>query len=157
MKKDKRSTLIFVSSVYFLLLFSVLFLRYGREINISFEAISERFNNYVNLTPFDTIDNYVKAVRNGNISRTVFVWNIVGNLVLFLPMGIILPKIFKRLSAWYRTLSVILCLITLIEVLQLFIGVGSLDVDDIILNFTGSVAGYVLYAVTKPRHKRKRK
>ena len=157
MKKENKSTLYLIFFVYCLFLIMVLFLRSGREVNVSPEAIRERFDTYVNLTPFGTIDNYVKALRNGNLSRTVFLWNIVGNLVLFVPMGMFLPHLKKRLSGCIRCLGNILLIIVLIEALQLILGVGSLDIDDVILNFTGSVVGYVIYLIFRPRKRRKRK
>ncbi len=157
MKKGNKTTIGLIFFAYCLFLIMVLFLRSGREIDVSPEAIQERFGTYANLTPFDTIDNYVRAVRNGNISRNVFLWNIVGNLVLFVPMGMFLPHLKKRLSKGVRCLVNILLIIVLIEALQLILGVGSLDVDDVILNFTGSVVGYVIYLIFRPRKKLRRK
>lgn len=93
----------------------------------------------VNLVPFRTI-----AAFFGHFSMDIFLVNIVGNIVMFMPWGFGLTLLWKRKQ---RVLSIVLHSLALpvfIETCQLFIG-RSVDVDDLILNFAGSCLGAALY------------
>lgn len=99
----------------------------------------------VNLIPFRTILRFIR-----HFDADLFGVNIVGNIVMFIPWGFGLVLLWKK----YRKIRVILALslsLTLfIEICQLFIG-RSVDVDDLILNFTGSCLGAGLYFLLKKR------
>ena len=136
--------LIFISYLAFLIM--ILFVRYGVDLSLSFDAIRERVDSFSNFTPFFTISNYYRAYSIGNISKTVFVYNIVGNLLLFLPMGYLLPCVSKHKRA-LKTLPALLIILPLVEVIQLMTGLGRFDVDDMILNLSGAVTGYLLYLI----------
>lgn len=70
---------------------------------------------------------------------------IVGNLLMFIPMGIMLPLVFKNINK--KNIFVIAILITLlIEILQPIVG-RSFDIDDIIMNFIGSIIGYLAVTI----------
>lgn len=73
--------------------------------------------------------------------------NLVGNVVVFIPLGFLLPHAFKRLRGFLKTLSVSLLIILFIEGGQLLTGVGEFDVDDILLNALGALIGYIFYAI----------
>ncbi len=98
----------------------------------------------VNFTPFHTIKIYLRHAFDADILRV----NIVGNIVMFVPWGLGLPLLWKKYqSAWKVTiLSFVLPLC--IEVIQLFIG-RTVDVDDVILNFTGGLLGGLLYLLLR--------
>ena len=73
--------------------------------------------------------------------------NIGGNIIGFLPFGLLLPVMHRNLR---KSLPVILLgfsLSLLVESLQLVLKVGSFDVDDLLLNTVGASAGYFLYWV----------
>ena len=72
-----------------------------------------------------------------------------GNLLMFLPMGFLLPLISAKFSSMRSVLVVALATSASIEVLQ---AVGSLvgsgrwtDIDDVILNVAGAALGYAAY------------
>jgi len=74
--------------------------------------------------------------------------NILGNLVAFMPLGLIVPIVFKRKETYYFFHIVVLWafIISLsIEIAQLVMSVGSFDVDDLILNTFGAMIGYWIY------------
>ena len=48
------------------------------------------------MIPFATIDNYILALRNGNLAVGDFVVNIFGNLLAFAPFALFLPRLFKK-------------------------------------------------------------
>lgn len=94
----------------------------------------------VNLTPFRTIRNYLKY---GGSADAIWV-NIAGNIVMFVPWGFGLPLLWRRYQSFFKVALMSLALPFFIEFCQLFIG-RSVDVDDIILNFTGGMLGGLLY------------
>lgn len=64
------------------------------------------------------------------------------NFILFVPMGILLPMVIKRMDDWRRELFCGFMISLCIEVIQtVFIGrLG--DLDDVITNTLGCIAGY---------------
>ena len=73
-------------------------------------------------------------------------YNILGNIILFVPMGIFLRILFNKSSGNQKTLIVSSLISLAIEILQLLVG-RCFDVDDIILNIFGSLLGYMLIGV----------
>ena len=67
--------------------------------------------------------------------------NIIGNITMFIPVGIVWPICFSRLNTIGKTILVGAGLTLLIEVSQLFCIGRHTDVDDIILNTFGVAIG----------------
>src|SRR5699024_2397006 len=65
---------------------------------------------------------------------------LVGNVLLFVPMGFFLPIIFGNITK-HKFFRIAIMLPIAIEVVQPMIG-RSFDVDDIICNFAGMLIGY---------------
>ena len=72
---------------------------------------------------------------------------IVGNLLMFIPMGILLSLCFKNINKKNMFKYAILIPLT-IEVLQLVVG-RSFDIDDLVMNFLGIVIGYFIVELVK--------
>ena len=70
---------------------------------------------------------------------------VIGNLVMLLPLGIYIPLLFPGLSGFFRVFIICLCASISIELMQLITSVRSTDIDDVILNTSGAVIGYILY------------
>ena len=65
-----------------------------------------------------------------------------------------MPILRLRLRKWYCMLGMTFLLSLTIEITQLLTRVGSFDVDDLILNTAGGIAGYLLfYIMNKIRSK----
>ena len=78
--------------------------------------------------------------------------NILGNVVLFIPVGYIFPMILKRYRS-IKTMAVLSIAISLfIEFIQFFVG-RSCDIDDLILNFVGGIIGYTIFYFAGDRMK----
>ncbi len=92
----------------------------------------------VNLVPFRSI---MSDWQNGGWP---FVINFVGNIVAFVPMGLVPPYIFKRPVKLWQVLVFSLSVSLLIEGGQLYSGRRVPDVDDLILNGLGGCLGYLL-------------
>lgn len=93
----------------------------------------------INLIPFRTIAGFL-----GHCPTDIFLVNIVGNIVMFIPWGFGLPLLWKKQQKVFRVARNALTLPLFIEACQLFIGRG-VDVDDLILNFAGGCIGAALY------------
>ena len=72
--------------------------------------------------------------------------NVLGNVGMFIPGGIILPALYKRLNSFRRVTAAGALLSLCIEVLQLPFAVRASDVDDLILNTLGTALGYGVFA-----------
>lgn len=70
---------------------------------------------------------------------------VLGNFVMLLPLGIYLPLMYKRLQGFIPVLLLCFLVAVTIEVLQLATSFRSVDVDDVLLNTTGAVLGYMLF------------
>lgn len=100
-----------------------------------------------NLVPFLEITRYFKYYHV--LGFSLFMINIVGNVVAFMPFGFFLPIISRRSKKWYNTVMFgALCSFTL-ETLQLVNRVGSFDVDDMILNTLGAALGFLSYELVQ--------
>ena len=139
----------FLFLLYVGLMIWLLFFR-GRSWDASQSYWQSVRDNY-NLIPFYTIDNYVNVIVNYPNSSLFAhcLINLVGNVVMFIPAGWLLPRLFKPMRKFFRFLLTCLLSILAVEVFQLFTLLGSFDVDDIILNLVGMVLGYLIYLVKR--------
>lgn len=93
----------------------------------------------MNLVPFRTIERYIHFW-----DADLFLVNVVGNIVMFMPWGFGLVLLWKRKQRLWSVFLHALGLTVFIEFVQLFVG-RSVDVDDVILNFLGSCLGAIMY------------
>ena len=85
--------------------------------------------------------------------------NLFGNVLIFMPFGFFMPMASKYRS-FFSTLFCSFGLSFAVETFQLFAKVGSFDVDDLLLNTIGGVAGYIVFVVcaaVRRRHDRKKR
>ena len=92
-----------------------------------------------NWVPFRSI---IHDWRNGGWG---FVVNFVGNLVAFLPIGLLPPLIRARRTALWQVALFSLSVSFAIEAGQYLSGRRVPDVDDLILNTLGGVLGYLAF------------
>ena len=112
------------SIIYIWLLFEILTMT---EINT---------NSGVNLVPFSEIFRY-------NIGTNMFNYNVLGNILIFIPLGFIISEYIKPKNIWPVIFTTAITSIV-VEFVQLKIG-RSFDIDDIILNLVGAILGYFIY------------
>jgi glycopeptide antibiotics resistance protein len=70
--------------------------------------------------------------------------NVVGNIVIFIPLGIYLP-LFKKDKRVITNLLFILLASLFVEIIQGLLGIGASDIDDVILNCLGGWIGILGY------------
>lgn len=93
-----------------------------------------------NFIPFKTITYYL----SGEQGLRYAIRNVAGNIIVFLPMGFLLPMLLVKYKRICTFLIAFLCSFS-IETVQLVFSLGSCDVDDIILNLIGTCIGFMLY------------
>ena len=91
-----------------------------------------------NLLPFSSL---VYAVMSG--LETAW-YLIILNILMFIPMGILLPLIFKRMH-FFKTLLYAFMLTAGIEIVQMLFPGRVFDIDDILFNSFGAAIGYAVY------------
>lgn len=102
---------------------------------------------FLNLRPFVWVTEcYAMGVRR-------MLQQLATNIVMFVPYGLLLPIVLKRLRTWWKTGLVALATTVLIETTQYFIG-RSADIDDVIMNLTGGLLGYGLFFLLNRRLKK---
>ena len=109
----------------------------------------------MNLTPLATIKLYLRILRNSSDVALLqhAVVNLVGNVFMFVPLGVFLPGIFIKKPNFFKFLLWVTLMIVLVEVIQLITLLGSLDIDDLILNLFGASIGYLIWKVCSLRQK----
>ena len=90
--------------------------------------------------PFGTLLEYKHGIRTLNS----VILNYVGNIALFVPLGIILPIIFKKLN-FLNVIFTGFLVSAFIEIAQYMLSVGCADTDDIIMNTLGAAIGAFIY------------
>ena len=145
-KKVFSSFIVFSIAIYIFALYYILFASSGREMVVVSESMLDDFNywNSINLVPFKTIVGYVIAIFDGNMVGHA-IRNLFGNLFLFFPMGFYIPFFVKKTETIGIYSIIMAATIIVIEVVQLVTKSGSLDIDDFILNFAGSLIGVFVF------------
>lgn len=90
-----------------------------------------------NFIPFKTILPYL-AGEKGLLIGAI---NIVGNIILLLPVGLLMPYVFSAVNLKKSFVFAIFSGL-LIEGMQSLLHVGIFDIDDVILNGLGYLIGY---------------
>ena len=136
-------------TLYVAVLLFILFARYKDNFSLSLADFTNRLSTAVNLKPFHTIASYLKAFENGNVSMAVVRNNLLGNFLLFMPYPLFISALSKCKNTFGIMFVTILTVVS-VEMIQIITGLGSLDVDDMILNVSGALIAYIIF---KPRNK----
>lgn len=103
----------------------------------------------INLELFRVIEQTYNSIIYLHFWQPFYI-NFLGNILLFFPIGFLLPLLYRRMEHFPYTVITGLCISLLIEVTQLF-QYRSSDVDDLWLNTLGSLIGYLVYLFVKKR------
>lgn len=108
------------------------------------KKVNTRGFKRANLVPFVSLKMFYSVRRK----YTYVAKNILGNIIGFMPLGVLLPVLFIRLQKWYKTIGAIFLISLSFEIIQLITGRGVFDVDDILLNTFGGTIGYLFYFIS---------
>ena len=110
-------------------------------------TFAEYIEEHLKLIPFETIIFYTSRLIWGLTSPSVALSNLLGNIILFIPIGVILPYYIPAVRKWYKTAALTALIIFIVETTQFLTMLGTFDVDDILLNTLGSLIGYAVFTV----------
>ena len=82
---------------------------------------------------------------------------VIENILLFVPYGIVCPCAFAPMRRFFACLAAGALTSLGVELLQLVTGRGFFQIDDILTNILGTVAGYLLYFLFRGIWQRGRK
>ena len=127
---------LFLLYVVFLIYFLFLAEWYGRT------GISEEYR--YNLELFREIKRFI--IYREQLGAFAVFANLAGNILIFVPYGFFI-SVASRARGFFKTLFFSMGLSLCVEIIQLFTGVGSFAVDDILLNTIGGVFGYIIFLI----------
>jgi VanZ family protein len=140
--RERRSPLAFVrrmvamvAAFAFMVAFAVVLARLTLEPSPASEALT-----HTNLHPGRSLRAYLDQPELRDAAR-----QIGGNLLLGIPFGILVPVLAPRARGVLRVLLLTATLMLLVEFAQGALITGrAFDIDDVILNTTGALIGYLL-------------
>lgn len=141
--------ILFVLYIIFIIYFLIFSDWYGRT--------GEMQEYHYNLVLFKEIKRFWEY--RDQVGMFVMFTNLFGNVIIFMPFGFFMPMASKYRSLFstvFYSFGLSLC----VETFQLVTKVGSFDVDDLLLNTIGGLAGYILFiicAAIRRRHVYKKK
>ena len=142
-KENKRKIILVAESVMLFMYVNIIFILVFGGFRIfqsghNNQSILEYIKFNSNFIPFKTIYNYFSIYFAGHINMSIVIENLLGNFMMFMPMGFLLPAIFKKQNKWFLFLATLASMLLGIEVAQLIFRLGSFDIDDFILNMAGA-------------------
>lgn len=136
--------LILIFSIYLGTILTITFfpLPISKDVIILMREQNYLTNNFI---PFASIIHLLKS------DSDIILKNILGNILLFLPLGFFVPIIFQKANNLIGIFIIGFLFSLLIESTQFLISLSlgftyrNTDIDDIILNSIGCVIGYFIY------------
>ena len=143
MDKQKRWKLLFW--IYCALMLVLLF---WRTPNRGPAPYLERVLGMVNLVPFETIRRYLRLLDSrALVFIRMAVVNLFGNVIMFVPLGLLLPVAYPRTARWWKILLITAGAVIAVEITQVLTLLGTCDIDDLILNLLGAAIGYGCFQI----------
>lgn len=141
MMRKTIDILFYVIAAFYVFMMIDLFFRF----NMMFDPNRIISRSY-NLIPFQTIWEY--AGGSDSMSKSFVLYNIFGNIVVFIPFGLFLQVIKKR-KTFRKSLLIVIITSMAIELMQFISGLGASDIDDVLLNSCGGIIGILIYQLFK--------
>ena len=151
----RKYVLIAVFAVYLFLLFYVAF--FSRSAAADYLVHISLYEDLANAIKIDFgilgllkvlfTEGFSAAMAHVRINKIEDIVQVYLNIVLFLPMGYLLPYVFDFFRRDMKVRTILACFIStlLIENVQLMTKLGFYDIDDIVSNTLGGILGLRLY------------
>ncbi|MDU7968409.1 MAG: VanZ family protein [Paeniclostridium sordellii] len=131
--------------IYFLILIRLTIFKF------SIIMISSPLNSYqytflgvdgiINIIPFkETVNILRDGIHNNRIIK-----GIILNVIYFIPLGFLLPLLFKKINGFLKIILISTITSSLIEIIQLFTIFSVSNIDDVIFNIIGSDIGLICF------------
>ena len=125
-----KKKIVIYKDLFMLSFILYMFLLFGLVTSTDFEGYS---NNFI---PFKEITRY-------SLTSSLFYKNVIGNMLLFVPFGYFVNCYLENKKLYINLIISFITSIS-IEVIQMNID-RSFDIDDIILNISGGIIGFIIY------------
>lgn len=127
--------ILFILYIIFLLWFLIISDWYGRD------GVLKEY--HYNLIPFTEMKRFWRYREQLGVWSAI---NLLGNVLIFVPFGF-----FEAIASQHRSFWAIMLdgffVSLLVEVFQFLAKVGRFDVDDLILNTSGVIIGYIVFLI----------
>lgn len=151
-KKQQNKTAHIIGVLFFTFIMTVVFSLTGVSPISGFHT-DIRINE-ISYVPVVSTFEMVKEVSNtarvenipGNEVMLYLGANILGNILMFGPLGLLLPLLWKCFRKFSKTVLFGFLVSFAIEFSQLFLARGT-DIDDLILNTIGTMLGYLAFVI----------
>ncbi|MDR1700339.1 MAG: VanZ family protein [Lachnoclostridium sp.] len=126
-----------------------------------FLFFSEKYGRTVSYREYRyNLELFFEIKRFYHMGGMDFLINVLGNVVAFIPLGFFIPVLYREqrkgkviVGHYFRSFLFVMFLGLLfsfaVETIQMLTKVGSFDVDDLFLNTTGVIIGYIGYVTAK--------
>lgn len=141
-----REIILFIFFVYFLFLLLLTIFKGGRiEFSNQFNSFMYREHGLLGIINIVPIKETINTFMHSETGMRNSLRNLIGNILVFMPLGFFMPLLFDKFNNLKKVLKVG-CLSSLaIELSQLFVGSNVCDIDDVIYNTLGALAGFICY------------
>lgn len=141
-----REIILFIFFVYFLFLLLLTIFKGGRiEFSNQFNSFMYREHGLLGIINVVPIKETINTFMHSETGMRNSLRNVIGNILVFMPLGFFIPLLFEKFNNLKKVLKVG-CLSSLaIELSQLFVGSNVCDIDDVIYNTLGALAGFICY------------
>jgi len=133
--------------IYLVILVWVLFIGFGNvERSTHFENPNDHF------LPMESTFTMLRNARFYDFrGRPMFllILNIIGNLGLLAPWGILAPLVFTKLNSIKKIALSAFLISFSAETIQFIFSIGIFDIDDLIFNTVGAVVGFITLQVSQ--------
>ena len=141
-----REIILFIFFVYFLFLLLLTIFKGGCiEFSNQFNSFMYREHGLLGIINIVPIKETINTFMHSETGMRNSLRNLIGNILVFMPLGFFIPLLFDKFNNLKKVLKVG-CLSSLaIELSQLFVGSNVCDIDDVIYNTLGALAGFICY------------
>lgn len=143
-----RESILFIFLIYFLILLGMtVFKGFSIEFYNQFDSYMykrEGIFGIINVVPFKET---IETLSSGEVPIKMPLRNIFGNILIFMPLGFIIPILFNKYNDIYKIIKLGIVSSLSIEIVQLFVGYNICDIDDVVFNTTGAILGFLCYRI----------
>ena len=128
-------------AAYILLMLWLLFIRFrGVELTDYWSQLPGR----INLIPFSSLGSMLRTLWHNPYPAVLWtvVYNIGGNIHMFVPLGFFLRVLFPKCHRFLRCMGTVVLIMSTVELCQLLTLRGFCEVDDVLLNVAGAAIGW---------------
>ena len=129
MQKKRHHALYYITIILFIIY--LLFLVWIILFKVGFSLKELEATRAYNLIPFHYEDGHNMGFHFSEV---------IDNVLIFIPVGVYLSLLFKKMSFWRRT-ALVFAISLVLECPQYILAVGRFDITDLITNTLGGIVG----------------